>query len=677
MTAHPLDTIIQTGNPVSKGDLKDYARKTFLADNAAHVANTDLAGTLFVLCPVSTGLGLFVYDSTDTISAQDVAAGVLRSNDDRVYKRDVLAAEDIQGLVLAAITGAGGLDAAHISAGDANTLLGRNDTGSGASLSTGNLVALLDGFLGGASWRTASAAFDASKVRALPENRWSGYATSYVLMADGRVRAAGIGTASANGIESGNSADRFMAVGTEGGAPVFSKIWSGGAQCYALDENGHLWSMGRNQEGQLGLGDTVNRPSFNEIEFFRINGLTVVDVALGLESSASERGATFAVFLASNGKAYFTGINDLGQAGVGTLTAATAPVVWGSSHTAGGVTNIDKVWAFCSSNNGVVLVSRSNGDVLGAGYDAFGAMGLGSGPVSRQTPAKLTAVSNVVQVASNGATIAYRVNDGTLKIGGLGSSGERGDGTTDTKTTPDYSLQTVSLGGACLDVQMHPTNTNGFVAAIVETAIGERTLKMWGANSSGQLGTGDTTLRVVPYETVDAWNGTVDEVFIGGGDQTASVFVKVGQSLYSVGYNGNRNLVRSGTGTSNAASFGLVSGLRGAIEGVHCPGYSTRGSLFVKTDQAVFAGGPNWNGKLGIGASQDILVSTLQEIETPNPTTINPIYTPPEFTVATLPSADAYGKGVQVFVSDETGGAVTAFTDGTNWRRVTDRVIVS
>jgi hypothetical protein len=30
-----------------------------------------------------------------------------------------------------------------------------------------------------------------------------------------------------------------------------------------------------------------------------------------------------------------------------------------------------------------------------------------------------------------------------------------------------------------------------------------------------------------------------------------------------------------------------------------------------------------------------------------------------------------------IYVSDETGGAVMAFSDGTNWRRITDRATVS
>ena len=46
------------------------------------------------------------------------------------------------------------------------------------------------------------------------------------------------------------------------------------------------------------------------------------------------------------------------------------------------------------------------------------------------------------------------------------------------------------------------------------------------------------------------------------------------------------------------------------------------------------------------------------------------------YTVATLPSAASYPRGV-IFVSNESGGATIAFSDATNWRRVQDRAIVS
>lgn len=47
------------------------------------------------------------------------------------------------------------------------------------------------------------------------------------------------------------------------------------------------------------------------------------------------------------------------------------------------------------------------------------------------------------------------------------------------------------------------------------------------------------------------------------------------------------------------------------------------------------------------------------------------------YTVATVPSASTRGAGSLIYVSNESGGAVLAFSDGTNWRRVTDRAIIS
>jgi hypothetical protein len=50
------------------------------------------------------------------------------------------------------------------------------------------------------------------------------------------------------------------------------------------------------------------------------------------------------------------------------------------------------------------------------------------------------------------------------------------------------------------------------------------------------------------------------------------------------------------------------------------------------------------------------------------------MYRAPSYTVATLPTGQA---GDIAFISNESGGAVLAFNDGTNWRRCTDRAVVS
>lgn len=47
------------------------------------------------------------------------------------------------------------------------------------------------------------------------------------------------------------------------------------------------------------------------------------------------------------------------------------------------------------------------------------------------------------------------------------------------------------------------------------------------------------------------------------------------------------------------------------------------------------------------------------------------------YTVATVPAASAKGAGAQIFVPDELGGATPAYSDGTDWRRLADRAVIS
>ncbi|MEM1234583.1 MAG: DUF2793 domain-containing protein, partial [Pseudomonadota bacterium] len=80
----------------------------------------------------------------------------------------------------------------------------------------------------------------------------------------------------------------------------------------------------------------------------------------------------------------------------------------------------------------------------------------------------------------------------------------------------------------------------------------------------------------------------------------------------------------------------------------------------------VSADGANWFSALTVdGASASVSVTGLA------------VSGPARFasyTVATLPAPET---GAVAFVSDAAGGAVMAFGDGTNWRRMTDRAIIS
>lgn len=48
----------------------------------------------------------------------------------------------------------------------------------------------------------------------------------------------------------------------------------------------------------------------------------------------------------------------------------------------------------------------------------------------------------------------------------------------------------------------------------------------------------------------------------------------------------------------------------------------------------------------------------------------------PSYAKASLPSASA-NTGCLIYVTNDTGGAVPAFSDGSAWRRVTDRAVIA
>lgn len=53
------------------------------------------------------------------------------------------------------------------------------------------------------------------------------------------------------------------------------------------------------------------------------------------------------------------------------------------------------------------------------------------------------------------------------------------------------------------------------------------------------------------------------------------------------------------------------------------------------------------------------------------------VYVTGSFAIAGLPAAGTVGAGAIAYVTDDVGGAVLAFSDGSDWRRVTDRAVVS
>ena len=117
--------------------------------------------------------------------------------------------------------------------------------------------------------------------------------------------------------------------------------------------------------------------------------------------------------------------------------------------------------------------------------------------------------------------------------------------------------------------------------------------------------------------------------------------------------------------TANAASDTITIATSGSGDSI----FATGGDMGLVTEP--------------VTASEDLgLVTEIPptaEFDLGTVATGGPVYPSqlviPSYTVAGLPSASPAGQ--LVYVSNESGGAVPAFSDGTNWRRVTDRAIVT
>lgn len=73
-------------------------------------------------------------------------------------------------------------------------------------------------------------------------------------------------------------------------------------------------------------------------------------------------------------------------------------------------------------------------------------------------------------------------------------------------------------------------------------------------------------------------------------------------------------------------------------------------------------------------AIDPLVVATLLGVQTlANKTLTTPILA--SYTVAGVPSASPAGK--LAYITNESGGAIVAFSDGVDWRRVSDRAVIS
>lgn len=184
------------------------------------------------------------------------------------------------------------------------------------------------------------------------------------------------------------------------------------------------------------------------------------------------------------------------------------------------------------------------------GRNQYGQLGDGT-TLSRSSPVQTVAGGTGWKYVScspvNGRSTYAVKHDGSLWTWGNNSSGELGDGTVVSKSSP---VQTVATGGVWTSV-----SAGTYFAAAIKA---DGTLWTWGANDFGQLGDGTVAYKSSPVQTVAGGN-TWSSAAAG---QTHLVAIKADGTLWTCGSNWSAQL---GDGSIDNAKSSPVQTIAGGI----------------------------------------------------------------------------------------------------------------
>ena len=237
----------------------------------------------------------------------------------------------------------------------------------------------------------------------------------------------------------------------------------------AIKTDGTLWCWGLNSLGQLGNNTTTRRSS------------PVQTVAFGTNWKQVSCGNNHAVAIKTDGTLWTWGYNFYGNLGDNTATSKSSPV-----QTIAFGTN----WKQISCGSEYNAAIKTDGTLWVWGYNLSGQLGDNTATNKSSPIQTITGGTNWKQAACGLNHTASIKTDGTLWLWGANASGQLGDNTTAAKSSP---VQTVSFGTNWKQVACGSSHT-----AAIKT---DGTLWSWGNNPSGQLGNNTVTTRSSPVQT--------------------------------------------------------------------------------------------------------------------------------------------------------------------------------
>lgn len=273
---------------------------------------------------------------------------------------------------------------------------------------------------------------------------------------------------------------------------------------------------------------------------------------------------------ASLGIALTWGSNGYGQLGNNSTSAASSPV-----SVIGGFTD----WCRVAAGDTFTLGIRTNGTLWSWGNNNFGKLGDNT-TVSKSSPVSVVGGFTDWCQVSAGYAHALAVRTGGTAWGWGRNEGRLGDNNFIGNRSSPVSVE----GGFTNWCQV---SAGGFHSSGVRSNC---TLFTWGANTSGQLGDGTTTVATSPISPI---GGFTDWCASSSGD-SHTVGVRTNCSIWAWGLNGNGQL-GDNTSANNSSPVSVVGGFTDWCQA--SAGF--RHTVGLRINGTLWAWGANNNGQLG------------------------------------------------------------------------------
>jgi len=240
-----------------------------------------------------------------------------------------------------------------------------------------------------------------------------------------------------------------------------------GVHSLFLKGDGTVWSCGYNFDGEL--GDGTNGAAANKVSPVQVLGLTgIIAIAAGEKHS---------LFLKNDGTVWATGYNAYGQLGDNTTVNKNTPIQ---------IPGLTSVVAIGAGDMHSIFV-KSGGSVLACGRNLYGQVGDGTAVNNKLIPTA-TSISGVIAVDGGYQYSMFLKSNGTVWACGWNGFGGLGDGTNTDQSTPVQVLNVSNI------VQISAGYEHGMYLK------NDGSLWVTGSNANGELGLGNYSAINAPTD---------------------------------------------------------------------------------------------------------------------------------------------------------------------------------